>query len=145
MTGERDVVFRYESGAARVTDLPALAAMITRACAAARAPAAARDDVRLAVEEAFTNIVVHGYGAGSPGPVRCEAEAHPDHVVVRIEDDAAPWDPADVPPPPLATDWSEREIGGLGWHLIGQLMDEVRHARRTPRGNTLVLVKRWQV
>lgn len=142
MTARPDAVV-FETGAARLEDLPALQAAVGRACEAANAPDAVRADVRLAVEEAFANIVLHGYPMRRPGWVRCEVRGEAGHVTVSLEDDAAPWEPARVPPPPLAASWSEREIGGLGWHLIGQLMDEVRHARRTPRGNVLTLVKRW--
>lgn len=143
MTDRRQALV-FETGAAHLTDLPVLQAVVARACQAAGAPPAVRGDVRLAVEEAFANIILHGYRTNAPGPVRGEARGRPGRIEVRLEDEAEPWEPADVPAPPLAADWSERKIGGLGWHLIGQLMDEVRHARRTPRGNVLTLVKRWE-
>jgi len=145
MTGDRVSVFQFAVPVARMEDLPALATIVGRACDAGDAPPAVHADLRLAVEEAFTNIVRHGYAGRAPGPVTIELRAAPGELVVRLEDEARTFDPASVDTPALAADWSEREIGGLGWHLIGKLMDEVHHAPRHPAGNTLTLVKRWTV
>lgn len=143
MTGADGSVFRFEAVDARLDDLDALRRVTAQACDAADAPSSVRDDLRLAIEEAYTNIVTHGYGGGA-GPVWCMIEARPGAVVVRLEDEAKAFEPAAIPPPPLAADWRDRNIGGLGWHMITQLMDEVRHAPRAPRGNVLTLVKRWE-
>lgn len=143
MTGPEGAVFRFERAEAILEDLTALERTVAEACDAAGAPPAVRADLRLAVEETFTNILVHGYGS-VPGRVRCEVVARAGDIHVRFDDDADWFAPEDVPVPPLTAPWSERKIGGLGWHLIRRLMDEVRHTRRTPRGNALTLVKRWE-
>ena len=62
-------------------------------------------------------------------------------VVVTIEDHGARFDPADAPAPALDAPAEDRALGGLGWHLIRQVMDEVHHAHDAQRGNTLTLVK----
>jgi Anti-sigma regulatory factor (Ser/Thr protein kinase) len=36
----------------------------------------------------------------------------------------------------------QRAIGGLGWHLVQQVMDEVRHSQGGTNGNRVTLVKR---
>jgi serine/threonine-protein kinase RsbW len=135
-------VFARRFPEARLTDLRAVLATVAEACDTVAAPVAVRADVRLAVEEAFTNIVVHGYGTATPGPVSIEVAVSRDAVEIRLEDRAAPFHPGDVAEPRLADGWSEREIGGLGWHLIRQVMDEVHHAPNVPTGNILRLVKR---
>ena len=43
----------------------------------------------------------------------------------------------------LAAYAQARPVGGLGWHLVFRLMDEVKHEVPGPRGNRLVLVKRF--
>jgi serine/threonine-protein kinase RsbW len=127
---------------ARLDDLAGIFETVIEACDAAAAPPSVRTDLRLAVEEAYTNIVLHGYGRGRTGPVLLTVTVTPSEVTVRLEDEAPAFRPEGVPAPGLADDWSERKIGGLGWHLIAQVMDEVHHMPRSPVGNVLVFMKR---
>jgi anti-sigma regulatory factor (Ser/Thr protein kinase) len=59
------------------------------AALAARAGAAAPvlDMVRLAVSEAVSNVVVHGYRGVRPGPVTVSAEAVDHHITVTVTDE----------------------------------------------------------
>jgi serine/threonine-protein kinase RsbW len=97
--------------------------------------------IRLAVEEAFNNIVMHGY-ADKPGPVVIQAEAKNGEIVVTLQDQAPPFSPDQAPVPDLSVGLDERKIGGLGWYLIRQVMDEVRH-ELVAGGNLLTLVKKY--
>jgi serine/threonine-protein kinase RsbW len=105
-------------------------------------------DLVLAVDEAATNILMHGYqvtnqpGSREPaaGVVEVEARWEPPALRVTLRDQAPPFDPTLTPVaaelPPLA----ERMPGGLGIFLIRKTMDEI-HYRRTPDGwNELTLV-----
>lgn len=96
--------------------------------------------IRLAVEEAFTNIYEYGYNGGD-GPVTMRIDVARRQVVATLIDEAPAFDPAGVPAPDLESAWDERRMGGLGWHLIQQMMDEVTHASGGERGNVLRLVK----
>lgn len=98
--------------------------------------------VRLAGEEACTNVITHGYRGAEPGPISLEMRCDGAQVMLRIEDRAPFFSPADAPPPDLSADWQTRQEGGLGWHLIGQVMDEIRHQPRAGGGNRLEMVKR---
>ena len=122
-----------------MTDLPWLAASVDSACDALGADGEVRFAMRLAVEEVFTNIIEHGYGG--KGPVLVEVDGGPRCVRVRLSDEAPAFDPADAPAPDLEAPLAERDPGGLGWHLVHQLMDEVEHKPAPPRGNTYTLVK----
>jgi serine/threonine-protein kinase RsbW len=134
-------VFRADA----MADLPALLAFVDAACDALDADGDARFAVRLAVEEVFTNILEHGYrgngrveivvdgGAGDGSGRRC--------VRVRLRDHAPPFDPADAPPPDLDSPLEERDPGGLGWHLVRQLVDALEHRPGAAGGNTYTLVK----
>ena len=130
---------RFE--AARIEDLAAVMGYVDAACEGAGVPAEAAFAVRLAVEEAFTNIVKHAY-ADSPGPVRLELSIDGTEVTVRLIDAAPLFDPAQAPPPDLDSDWDDRVEGGLGWHLVHQLMDEVRHEPAPGAGNIVTMIKR---
>lgn len=142
MTGTGTRTFSRRFDDARLGHLADILGTVVEACDAAAAPPSVRTDLRLAVEEAYTNIVRHGYGDERTGPVLLHITVTQDAVTVRLEDEAPVFHPGQVPAPGLADDWGAREIGGLGWHLIAQVMDEVHHTPRSPVGNVLILMKR---
>jgi serine/threonine-protein kinase RsbW len=66
----------------------------------------------------------------------------PRQIIITIEDLARPFDSSRVARPDITAPIEERAIGGLGWHLVHQVMDEVRHAQGGTNGNRVTLVKR---
>jgi anti-sigma regulatory factor (Ser/Thr protein kinase) len=96
--------------------------------------------LNVALDEAVSNAINHGYDAGARGEIAVRLRHGPDSVLVEIEDDGRPFDPLQAPPPDLTSPLAERPIGGLGVHLIRNLMDEVTYARHDGR-NILKLVK----
>ena len=57
-----------------------------------------------------------------------------------MSDNGAAFDPLSVPAPDLTTSLDERAVGGLGLHLVRNLMDRVSYSRAGER-NQLTLVK----
>ncbi|GAB6283892.1 MAG: hypothetical protein STSR0009_00910 [Methanoregula sp.] len=96
-------------------------------------------DVQLAVEEAVTNSILHGYD-GARGTIGLRIEADPHHVAVEITDGAPAFDPLSMPDPDIGADLEDRKIGGLGIFLIRQVMDEVTY-RYEGNKNILLLKK----
>src|SRR5690606_2275778 len=105
-------------------DLDALADFLRRACMHARADDETMAMVRLATEEVFVNIHHHGYRDRS-GPVSVHADAGPGRIAVTLVDAAPDFDPADAALADLAAPAAERDLGGLGWHLVHRVMDSV--------------------
>jgi len=126
---------------ARLEELPALLAFLRARLEEAGAGDAVWQALRLAVDEACSNIIVHGY-RGATGVIRLAVTVRDGQAVATVTDEAPPFDPALVPPPDLDSPWAERREGGLGWHLIRSVVDEVRHRTAGERGNVLTLVKR---
>ena len=101
-------------------------------------------DVLLATDEAATNVIVHGY-RDEPGMLEIKMRRSGDSLVVCLRDQAPPFDPTTAPPPNLSLPLEKRPLGGMGIHLIRQLVDDVTH-RVTPQGgNELTMVKRGVV
>jgi anti-sigma regulatory factor (Ser/Thr protein kinase) len=138
-----DVDLRELVGEARRERLADLLAFIERACVRAALDPAVAFDVRLATEEVVTNVIEHGYaGVESPGPITLRFQRDARQVVVTVDDLAPPFDPATIRPADPGAPLEQRRIGGLGWHFVNQVMDEVRYEQRHPRGNRMTLVKR---
>jgi len=97
-------------------------------------------DTQLAVEEAITNVIVHGY-EGREGEIVITCRATKGTVEIQIEDTAPPFDPLSLPEPDLTASVDDRKIGGLGIFLIRQVMDNIAY-RHEDNKNILILVKR---
>ena len=98
-------------------------------------------DLRLAIEEVATNVMMHGYGKRAPGPLEIALCADGEQVTVTISDRAAPFDPDEAPQPDLGAPAEERQIGGLGWHLVKKIVDDLTYRYDATYGNTVTLVK----
>ena len=97
-------------------------------------------NIQLAVDEAATNVMLHGY-QGQGGSLEIEVERLKGDLLVYLRDEAPPFDPTTVPPPDLTLPLSQRPIGGLGVHLVRRAMDEVSYRVTASGGNELILVK----
>jgi serine/threonine-protein kinase RsbW len=88
-------------------------------------------DLKLAVTEACSNSVRHGYGNGREGTVQVSYELHSDRLVVEVVDDGPGFDPNR----PLAQgeDLSE---GGLGIAIIKAVADEFEAGERPEGGGS---------
>jgi anti-sigma regulatory factor (Ser/Thr protein kinase) len=96
--------------------------------------------LNVVLDEAVSNAINHGYDAGVRGEIAVRLRRAPDGVLLEVEDDGRPFDPLQAPPPDLTLSLERRPIGGLGIHLIRNLMDEVSYARVGGR-NVLKMVK----
>jgi serine/threonine-protein kinase RsbW len=111
--------------------------------AAARALGASDDsvvDLVQAVDEAATNVIVHGY-AGQPGAIDLAIKRQGPHVAVTISDACPTFDPTVVPEPDLSVPPELRRPGGMGVHLIRLATDGFAHRPRGGRGNVLTLAR----
>src|SRR5215470_5981906 len=102
--------------AAEIEQLPTLRRLISQAGAAWRVAPALIEQLELAVDELATNIILHGY-RGQPGSLEMEIERTAEAVVVRLRDQAPPFDPLLLPAPDLTLAWDLRPTGGLGIYL----------------------------
>jgi serine/threonine-protein kinase RsbW len=97
-------------------------------------------DTQLAVEEAITNVINHGYKK-TGGKIEVSSRISPERIEVQIMDTAPRFNPLSVPEPELDSAIEDRNIGGLGIFLIRQVMDEVSY-RFEDGKNILSLTKK---
>ncbi len=101
---------------------------------------AAAHAVRLCLEEAVLNIIVHNDPPADLAAVirawlgRCDGG-----LTVRIEDGCAPFDPLAAPAPARAGSLAEAQIGGLGIPLMRNFASAMEY-RREDGTNRLVLL-----
>lgn len=96
-------------------------------------------DVTLAVDEACQNIIRHAYKDIPDGEIVVEIAREGKELVIFLKDFAPTVDPSTVRPRNL----EDIRPGGLGTHLIREIMDEVAFLEPpSTGGNVLRLVKR---
>ena len=98
-------------------------------------------EINLALDELFTNIISYGYQDNSDHLIEITITPLNNSLELCIEDDGVPFNLIDVAGPDLPCDIESCKIGGLGIHLIKNLMDEVCY-RRSKGKNRLTLKKK---
>ncbi len=95
----------------------------------------------LAVEELYTNIASYSY-APETGTctIKVEITDAPANIIVTFFDHGMPYNPLAKEDPKLDTEISERPIGGLGFFMVKNSMDEVSYEFRDEQ-NILTIKK----
>lgn len=127
---------------ASLDNLDRIRGFIAKTASELGADSSSISDLQLAVDEAVTNIIVHGYH-NSAGKVEVELVCEADSLVVRIRDNAPVFDLSDTVAPDLDTSPLEKDTpGGYGVFLIQQMVDMVEHQLLDDGRNELILHKR---
>jgi serine/threonine-protein kinase RsbW len=97
-------------------------------------------DLQLAVDEACTNIITHGYAAMNPGSIILEIDSEPGAITVSLTDFGHSFEPDNAPVPDVQAPLEERQAGGFGLFFIRQSVDRMDY-RVTEDGNTMTFIK----
>lgn len=96
-------------------------------------------DIVMAVDEACQNVIRHAYCDDPGGAIELEIERCGEDLVISLRDFAPEVDPEEVKP----RDLDEIRPGGLGTHLIREMVDSADFIRpESGGGNLLRMVKR---
>lgn len=104
-------------------------------------PAHEVDDVRLAVDEAYTNIINHAYQNDHSQFVEITMGSDENEFWISLTDNGKSFDPTDYPEPDVRNKIKARERGGVGVYLMKKLMDRIEYYRRED-SNELRMVKK---
>ncbi len=127
---------------AELKHLEVIRRFVAESAAAMRVDPGVIPKLQLAVDEAATNIILHGYNNRGEGSLDIELEQAEDDLIIRLRDEAAPFDPTTVPAPDISLPLAQRKPGGMGVYIIQRCMDEMTHRLTVSGGNELTLVKR---
>jgi len=112
-----------------VDDVPHLAAFVDEVCEAVGFDMSTTMSINLALEEAVVNVMNYAYPQGTKGDVNVEAEANDKRLKFVITDSGTPFDPTAKAEVDTTLSAEERPIGGLGIHLVRQIMDSINYER----------------
>ena len=97
--------------------------------------------VDLAIDEVVTNVISYGFGDAAEHLIQVRLVLNSGELTLEVEDDGKPFDPLCQPPPNLTLALEDRPIGGLGIHLVRNLMDCTEYRRQHDR-NLLIMRKK---
>ena len=97
--------------------------------------------IQMTIEEVFVNIANYAYENGEGNAeITCTILDDPLTAEISFKDSGVPFDPTQKEEADITLSAEERAIGGLGIHLVRQLMDEIAYERENDK-NILMLVK----
>lgn len=126
----------------RLTSLPQISDFISETAERADFGNKAIYQVQLAVDEACTNIIEHGYGGEDKGDIDCSIIIGQQDITIVLRDRGKPFKMDKVPQPKLNVPLEELQSRGVGVFLMQQMMDEIKYERTTDSENVLTMVKR---
>lgn len=106
-----------------------------------RLSSAATFELTLVLDELVTNVI--NYGGIPPGGERIRIEFRADDTAleITIADPGKPFDPRNAKPPDTDAALEDRKIGGLGVHLVRNMVDTFAYRYEDGR-NLVTLLKR---
>jgi len=84
-------------------------------------------DIRLAVDEAYTNIIKHAYKNKLKKSVDIELGYDDTEFWISLKDTGQAFEPSNYQKPDIRQKIKEKKRGGVGVYLIRKLMDEVEY------------------
>ena len=119
-------------------NLGELFAFVEQALIGLNAPVLNREKLMTALDEALTNVVLYAYPEDKRGLVSIRICRNDDTITAEIVDHGKPFDPTAHPAPDTTLPIEQRPIGGLGIHLMRNLVTSLRYYREKEE-NHLVL------
>jgi anti-anti-sigma factor len=83
-------------------------------------------ELQLAINEAFCNIVKHGYHGNKEGSILVQGKLQENGVTIELSDQGIGFNPKTVQEPSLAGD----QENGYGWFMIKEIADEVHYLQK---------------
>jgi sigma-B regulation protein RsbU (phosphoserine phosphatase) len=91
-------------------------------------------------DELLNNIVTYAYRDDDEHDIEVRMKLVGKRLTVTITDDGVPFNPLSEEAPDIAAPLEEREIGGLGIHLVRNLIDDVTYQRQIGK-NVMTLTR----
>ncbi len=98
--------------------------------------------VCMVFDELLTNIIFYAYQDCEQHDIGIQLFLKKNSIVIVVVDDGLPFNPFQVDAPETQLSIEERDIGGLGIHLVKEIMDDVSYQRKINQ-NVVTLTKNF--
>ena len=114
---------------------------VARTIDASRLPIPLHNRIILAVDEAISNIIEHGYESDRNGRIEIEVDSSLTRYTVAIRDSGRSFHPEQIETIDIQNHVRKGRRNGLGIYIMRQIMDEVEYTFKEGIENELRLVK----
>lgn len=97
-------------------------------------------DIRLVMEEIFSNIVQYGFEDEGRHHIAVDMEYRGGELILSVVDDGKPFNPLQASAPELDKPFEERCPGGMGIFMVTRLMDQLEY--RMEGGKNILKMKK---
>ncbi|TNE47709.1 MAG: ATP-binding protein [Bacteroidetes bacterium] len=97
-------------------------------------------NIHLALDELINNIISYGYPEDQGHHIDVSVTLSHHLLTIVIEDEGTPFNPLELEQPNTSLSASKRKIGGLGVHLVRNLMDKVYY--RWEEGKNILTIEK---
>ena len=104
--------------------------------------AATLHNMKVGLDEILTNVISYAYADSGEHSIITRFFLEPGRLTIEVEDDGRPFNPLNASEPDTKQLLEERQLGGLGIHLVRKLIDELEYRRQNDRN---ILVMRLKV
>lgn len=99
------------------------------------------EEIRLAVDEAITNVIKHAYHFDASGRIYISVGCDSSRFWIAIQDSGHAFDLNAYAEPDVPQRIAERKKGGVGVYLIKRLMDKVEYSKENEH-NQIRMIKK---
>lgn len=100
-------------------------------------------DIKMAVSEAVTNAIIHGY-ENKEGKIKITCRIEGNRIIIEIHDDGVGISDIEKAKEPLYTTRPEWERSGMGFTFMETFMDHLTVISELGKGTTIVMDKQIQ-
>ena len=127
-----------------VTDLPNVAETVDRVGADAGIPARTLMQLQVVLDEVLSNVIKYAWPDGGTHEFFVRIDVREGGIEVTITDDGRPFNPLAQSPPQPPPPGRYPRPGGVGIHIVKQLVDGFEYVRFDGR-NRVILTKRYSL
>jgi serine/threonine-protein kinase RsbW len=97
--------------------------------------------VHLILEEMLSNVIKYAFKDTASHDISLEISAEKEKLKIIIEDDGTGFNPISAPEKKTDAPLHEREIGGLGIHLVKNMVQDMSYCRKNGKNHLEMTVK----
>jgi len=123
-----------------ITDLATVTEAVDRIGAEVGIPSKTVMQLQVVLDEVLSNVIKYAWPDGGTHEFYVRINVQNGGIEITITDDGRPFNPLDQSPPAPAADGRRPLPGGVGIHMVRQLVDSIEYARFDGR-NQVTLTK----
>lgn len=127
----------------KIEELEKVSVFLEEFCENNEVPIKISNSFQIALDELLSNTIYYGYDDNKKGKIEILLKIEDKVMTAILTDDGKKFDPNDAPKPDLLNlDIESKKIGGVGIHIVKNMMDTFNY-QRIKNKNVITLSKKF--